>query len=279
MRRALRQDTLAAASVVCATCATVGAAAYETRAGAGRGPGLARGSAAVSLKFGLVVMDEATQVRAQRACMARPPKLQPLLTSGGVPPRGVLRLNRIHADSPVPLPRSCPPAHSNTPQCSEPESLIPLSLLQPWAQCVLVGDPQQLPPTVLHQDAAPLLSVTLFRRLLQQLAHVGHGRGDALLCGVDLRVPSPPELLSADAPPCLPPPNATPRAPRTPALPLPRSLSSSTQQLAALCSLLQSSLLAHQFRMHPLLAHFSSHAFYAGACMHLSCVRACVGTF
>ncbi|GFR50440.1 hypothetical protein Agub_g12661, partial [Astrephomene gubernaculifera] len=51
-------------------------------------------------------------------------------------------------------------------QALEPAALIPLQLLQPGGKVILVGDPRQLPPTVLSRAAeAARLSQSLFERL------------------------------------------------------------------------------------------------------------------
>lgn len=51
-------------------------------------------------------------------------------------------------------------------QALEPSALIPFSLLKPSSKIVLVGDPRQLPPTVLSREAeAAALAQSLFERL------------------------------------------------------------------------------------------------------------------
>ncbi|GIM05142.1 hypothetical protein Vretimale_9587 [Volvox reticuliferus] len=58
-------------------------------------------------------------------------------------------------------------------QALEPAALIPLQLLRPGAKVVLVGDPKQLPPTVLSRAAdAAQLSQSLFERLQRAGCHV-----------------------------------------------------------------------------------------------------------
>lgn len=53
-------------------------------------------------------------------------------------------------------------------QALEPAALVPLQLLAPGGQVVLVGDPKQLPPTVLSRAAeASNLAQSLFERLQQ----------------------------------------------------------------------------------------------------------------
>lgn len=51
-------------------------------------------------------------------------------------------------------------------QALEPAALVALRLLAPGGACVLVGDPQQLPATVLSRAAeANYLTQSLFERL------------------------------------------------------------------------------------------------------------------
>uniref|UniRef100_A0A7S3VNR9 AAA+ ATPase domain-containing protein n=1 Tax=Dunaliella tertiolecta TaxID=3047 RepID=A0A7S3VNR9_DUNTE len=50
-------------------------------------------------------------------------------------------------------------------QALEPAALIPLPLLKPNCRVVLVGDPKQLPPTLLSRSSAAGLSQSLFSRL------------------------------------------------------------------------------------------------------------------
>ena len=51
-------------------------------------------------------------------------------------------------------------------QALEPAALVPLQLLAPGGHVVLVGDPKQLPPTVLSRAAeASNLAQSLFERL------------------------------------------------------------------------------------------------------------------
>ncbi|CAG9467508.1 unnamed protein product [Pedinophyceae sp. YPF-701] len=57
-------------------------------------------------------------------------------------------------------------------QALEPATLIPLQLLSPSGRVVLVGDPQQLPATLLSQAAAGSL---LGRSLFERLQSLGHG--------------------------------------------------------------------------------------------------------
>ena len=53
-------------------------------------------------------------------------------------------------------------------QALEPAALVPLQLLAPGGHVVLVGDPKQLPPTVLSRAAeASNLAQSLFERLQQ----------------------------------------------------------------------------------------------------------------
>ena len=53
-------------------------------------------------------------------------------------------------------------------QALEPAALVPLQLLAPEGHVVLVGDPKQLPPTVLSRAAeASNLAQSLFERLQQ----------------------------------------------------------------------------------------------------------------
>ena len=53
-------------------------------------------------------------------------------------------------------------------QALEPAALVPFQLLAPGGQVVLVGDPKQLPPTVLSRAAeASNLAQSLFERLQQ----------------------------------------------------------------------------------------------------------------
>lgn len=53
-------------------------------------------------------------------------------------------------------------------QALEPAALVPLQLLAPGGHIVLVGDPKQLPPTVLSRAAeSSNLAQSLFERLQQ----------------------------------------------------------------------------------------------------------------
>ncbi len=53
-------------------------------------------------------------------------------------------------------------------QALEPAALVPVQLLAPGGHVVLVGDPKQLPPTVLSRAAeASNLAQSLFERLQQ----------------------------------------------------------------------------------------------------------------
>lgn len=52
-------------------------------------------------------------------------------------------------------------------QCTEPESLVPLMRCKPEGQVILLGDHQQLPPTVLSPLAQNELSITIFERLIR----------------------------------------------------------------------------------------------------------------
>ncbi len=53
-------------------------------------------------------------------------------------------------------------------QALEPAALVPLQLLAPGGHVVLVGDPKQLPPTVLSRAAeSSNLAQSLFERLQQ----------------------------------------------------------------------------------------------------------------
>ena len=55
----------------------------------------------------------------------------------------------------------------------EPAALIPLQMLAPKGSVVLVGDPQQLPATVLSRAARKAgLALSLFERLQQ--VHIIH---------------------------------------------------------------------------------------------------------
>ena len=56
-------------------------------------------------------------------------------------------------------------------QALEPAALVPLQLLAPGGHIVLVGDPKQLPPTVLSRAAeSSNLAQSLFERLQQVAA-------------------------------------------------------------------------------------------------------------
>ena len=58
-------------------------------------------------------------------------------------------------------------------QALEPAALVPLQLLAPGGQVVLVGDPKQLPPTVLSWAAeAGNLAQSLFERLQQVCLYI-----------------------------------------------------------------------------------------------------------
>ena len=58
------------------------------------------------------------------------------------------------------------PARAQAGQAVEPSALIPLQLLAPRGRLVLVGDPQQLPATVLSRAAERAgLGLSLFERL------------------------------------------------------------------------------------------------------------------
>ena len=60
-------------------------------------------------------------------------------------------------------------------QALEPAALVPLQLLAPGGHIVLVGDPKQLPPTVLSRAAeSSNLAQSLFERLQQVLAMLIH---------------------------------------------------------------------------------------------------------
>ena len=62
----------------------------------------------------------------------------------------------------------------------EPSTLIPLQLLAPGARVVLVGDPRQLPATVVSRAAAAAsLSQSLFERLHAVGALAARGAGVA----------------------------------------------------------------------------------------------------
>ena len=54
-------------------------------------------------------------------------------------------------------------------QCIEPETIIPFKTFQPQ-QCLVVGDQNQLPATVMSQQAAEVLSRSLMQRLAEDLA-------------------------------------------------------------------------------------------------------------
>lgn len=57
-------------------------------------------------------------------------------------------------------------------QAVEPSILIAFQLLAPKAKIILVGDPQQLPPTILSRSAqAANFTQSLFQRL-QQVSHI-----------------------------------------------------------------------------------------------------------
>ena len=66
---------------------------------------------------------------------------------------------------------SCPTYRFKSPQplqALEPSALIALQLLAPGGRLVLVGDPQQLPATVVSRAAAAAaLAQSLFERLMQ----------------------------------------------------------------------------------------------------------------
>ena len=60
-------------------------------------------------------------------------------------------------------------------QALEPAALVPLQLLAPGGHIVLVGDPKQLPPTVLSRAAeSSNLAQSLFERLQQVVMMLLH---------------------------------------------------------------------------------------------------------
>lgn len=60
-------------------------------------------------------------------------------------------------------------------QALEPAALVPLQLLAPGGHIVLVGDPKQLPPTVLSRAAeSSNLAQSLFERLQQVVMVLTH---------------------------------------------------------------------------------------------------------
>lgn len=164
-------------------------------------------------------------------------------------------------------------------QCTEPEAVIALARCAPWGQAVLVGDHQQLGPTVLGGPACDPLRRSLFHRLAAlRAAHAAHaadvlgggitqGAGGAaaaatsalLTHGARRGVRYPTAELGAGAGPEPPAAREIPTGGAGD-----RELPYSAQQAAAAASLVQASLLADQFRMHPLLAHYPNHAFYGG---------------
>lgn len=64
-------------------------------------------------------------------------------------------------------------------QALEPSTLIPLQLLAPSSRVVLVGDPRQLPATVVSRAAA---AASLAQSLFERLHGVSAAVGACLLC-------------------------------------------------------------------------------------------------
>jgi superfamily I DNA and/or RNA helicase len=130
-------------------------------------------------------------------------------------------------------------------QSVEPATLIPILASNSCRSLVLLGDPCQLPPTVLSRQASKELSVSLMERLAEILPQPVTSNQNDSVVKIDE------SYLGA--------------LPMKQAISLLRSRSSSTEKHRTYRKTYGGSiLLSTQYRMHPSIAAFSSAIFYDG---------------
>ncbi|GMH39425.1 hypothetical protein BSKO_07323 [Bryopsis sp. KO-2023] len=125
-------------------------------------------------------------------------------------------------------------------QCAEPEAVVPLVKCQRYGQIVMIGDHQQLPPTVIsqHPESQRLLGTSLFQRMVATKQALQEHRGEAGT-GMSSALESVTSMTRNDA-------------------------LSAASFVDPLFDNINTTMLQIQYRMHPTIAEWPSLSFYSG---------------